>query len=496
MLTLNIQQNSISAKLLLAFTVFALNLSFALLLTGSNKGLLAAGAFTVIITAALYLKYPVIFLYFLIGYLFLGNFFLTKLSINLPMKGYIDEVMAFGVLGMFLVRKWTTGQQTKFKWVEKYLFLFVIAIAASAFINAVHPVTTLNLATSILKPFALFYVIIESPFDKKQLKSLVIFISIIGAVQCFTVLSQFAAGKASGLHQAAMMDVGKGTLSAGLQHHVGYFLLVLCFTFSGLYLNTKRRVFLFGAFFFGTGFLLANAYHALLLVPAVLLLFTLLTTNKGTVKSRIIMLLLIPIFLFVTVQISGNRRVESIASFEKIKKTGKFISYYNLFFKLPNELSIPGLFFGAGPGMYASEIAIKKRPPLFIKYVYNITASWGHDPRASVTNHPWTSVIAFLGELGIIGFTIFFLFFIRIFKEVRARYMDEAFPAFWKGLAFGVLCSLIFLGLLSFVNTAFEDMFLTYPVMALTAAVMSVTHKTPDPGGHAFQTRCSSIAPS
>ena len=447
-----------------------LGLSVAALLIGNMYSLPIVVIFVGILAAALYFRQPTFFLYLITVYLFFGDYILNKLGIYLPQFGFLDEALAFGVLILFLAQRWVKHEKSQISWLPNYTLGLLGVILVSAFVNQVDTVLTFNFASTLFKPIILFYIIIESNFSEGQLYNLLKFVIGIGVVQGLIVLQQYGLGLLSG---AGTMDVATGTLGFGLQHHVGYLLLILAIIVGSIFINERKQWQFMLASIFAIGFFITNALHALLLLPVVILLLFVSIGRKISTKARIVAFMLIPISFVIIMSLAGEEKIANTFEPETLLQTGKLISYQTLITELPKELSFPGMIFGAGPGMYASEVAVKNRSTLFMKYVFPITANMPDDAKSSTMNFPWTSIIAMLGELGPFGLLLYSLLLLKIYRELRKVYWGFSTPPFWKGLAFGTMGAIIFMWLMAFIMTAFEDMFMTYPVFIISGVIIA-----------------------
>ena len=152
-------------RVLVISGLLLINLSGAMLITGKSKGFLVVAGFYSIVALVLYFEHPHLFFYFVVGYLFFGDFILSIVSLKLPMQSYFDEMFTFGLLGLFLLKKWSSRQETRVAWIGKYILFLVIIILSSAIANRVPPIIAVNYLATFLKPIALFYVIAESNFN-------------------------------------------------------------------------------------------------------------------------------------------------------------------------------------------------------------------------------------------------------------------------------------------------------------------------------------------
>ena len=455
-----------------------LGISVGLLVLGEARGLLFVSIFIYAVSAILYSSYQNIFIYTILGVLFFNNYIFSILNLSSPFRGYIDEITTIGLLILFFINKSLSIKKHESHWIGRYLLLFIEIAIISACINVVSWLVMVNYLSSMLKPLIIFYIIVESQWSERQLKKLVWALFSIGGIQAAFVIKQTLSGVSLGMTQSALFDIGTGTLGTGMQHHVGYLLLIMLFLSFGLCLMTKKLPYFVMAIFFAFSFYLTHTYHALVFIPIVLCILLLLMFKKIP-NTYIIWFLLLSVFFSVVMYSMGKERVEKIITADEWRKSGKVQSYQNLLLKLPSELSYIGILVGAGPGMYASEIAIKNKPPLYMKYVFKIISNMEHDAMASTWNFPWTSIIALLGELGLIGFVLYILILLRITYALQKVVISERYSPFWRGLSLGNMGAILFIICMAFIMSAFEDMNMTYPIYILASIILSLSRNYP-----------------
>ena len=449
-----------------------LGISVGLVLLGKVYGLPFIFIFIYFISVLLYTRFQNVFLYAVLSYLFFGNTILGALHLSIPFQSYLDEALTYGLLSLFLLHKSFEKKPMPTPGYKKYAFGLCLIIFVSACLNAISPVTFVNYTATLLKPFAILYMIAESEWNEHQLKRLIYFLIAIGLVEGCLIIGQVYSGLSLGLGEGDLLDIGTGSLGEGLQHHLGYLLLAIFFLTGFIFLYTKSFLFLILSIFSAVCLHLTHTYHVLVIIPLILFFLICFIRQKIPFLVIVFLLLIFPIAFFCAPQILGEKQLEKL-NLDELKASGKFQSYQNLFLKLPKELH-GGAIIGAGPGTYASKIASKNKAPLYEKYVYSIVANMSPGSRGSTFNFPWTSAIALWGELGPLGFILYFLSLMKLIGEVRSVIFSPQYSSFWRGAAMGSLCNLLFIAIMAFIVTAFEDMYMTYPIYMLGAIILAL----------------------
>ena len=151
-----------------------------------------------------------------------------------------------------------------------------------------------------------------------------------------------------------------------------------------------------------------------------------------------------------------------------IRANPKMIAYKNILFELKNDVPFP--LFGAGPGMYASTIAIENRTPLALKYVINpnfyesdIKIAGYSFKQTGIGYIRLTGYTALAGDIGYFGLIVYLMIYFKVFSFVYSLGKKTRNKC-WKTICFSTAGGLIYIILYNSFYDLFSVAAITLPL--------------------------------
>jgi hypothetical protein len=225
---------------------------------------------------------------------------------------------------------------------------------------------------------------------------------------------------------------------------------VLFFYYFSLYLDIKRRKYLLAAIFFVTSSIMGFFGAGLIAIIAAFILTFFTPSIKAIFKTVFISAFSLVAIYYLLLYIKPNvldynlTNVKKIISFDVERGPRKVISFYNYLISYPKDSK--DFLFGSGPGTFnsrsafmigspsyftgASFIKSSEQPYYFRNYAYplwNETNTSQAQYLDGFRNQPFSSVLAFMGEYGMLFFILLVICYYRYYRSVAwlARSSDD-----------------------------------------------------------------------
>ena len=366
---------------------------------------------------------------------------------------YVDEVLSLllvGVLILHILMRRATFFQNKIVAFSFFGFLFVYL--SSLLWNHHEWFNGVRFFLSYGRPFVVFayvYNFFSGEDLKRFLRALVILIGIQWALNTLWMLNLIP-------HYRNYLDKSTGTFETCAT--TAYFFCMVLLVVIALFANEKnnRQKILLGVIFVLSivqiFFTFTN--HAYFLFAFGLASFAIVSLRK---YSKIILNphILIGVAMFVVLFFSFEGIIRkkthssslgittSVFQKEALHRRVDRLKYESLKYHLfditfSGEVPEIGLF-GAGPGALFSTVAYRSVTPLVMRYVgsYFFSIDASSREAASVTGHPYSAMLAIIGDLGffaLFGYGVFyFILFSSVLRFVHSgRHESSEFPALFE----------------------------------------------------------------
>jgi len=357
-----------------------------------------------------------------------------------------DEFVWFLFLFVILAREFQfTKWEIKLTGFELPAALFGIVGILSMIVNHVSPLWGLVAMFLTMKGVIIFFIAKNLEFDEKEVvlfyKNVFYFLIVI----FFIGLLQYIGVPIPLIPQHYRFGINVATSIFG--HHA-IFGMVMAIAFSlslGIYFSTNSKKWIAYALIFFTGIILSTVRKSLIGITFGTL-FVLLNYRKFKIRSRDIYITIGVILLFFGVFHSRFMDILEGTSREYIRNFAvnpRFLLYYGAYKIIKGKPLL-----GEGPGRYGSYVSVVTKSEVYQKYGIHISDKYKADTY-------WAYI---LGEYGLAGTFIIFLFLFVLFRKIWKLLSFEGKNKFINGLLIGYI--------ILFVDYLFESV--TMPIYKLS----------------------------
>ena len=161
-----------------------------------------------------------------------------------------------------------------------------------------------------------------------------------------------------------------------------------------------------------------------------------------------------------------------------IRSNPKIIAYKDVLFELKKDVPFP--LFGAGPGMYASTVAIGNRTPLAVKYVINpnfyekdIYIGSILFQQTGIGFIRLTGFTALAGDIGLFGLIVYLMIYFKVFSFVYTL-GKKTKDKFWKTICFSSAGCIIYIILYNSFYDLFSVAAITLPLWIFLGFIYNI----------------------
>jgi len=380
----------------------------------------------------------IIGLYF-IGY-FIFHFAPNLISIYL----LFDEFIILMMIGLLVLNALKNNtyifnkmifQSSGIKMVILFYFLSFLSLIA----NQTNIILFVNFYFSLIKPICFFiffstFIINRSDFDNYKKLFLIIF-----NIQIFmNLLWMFGINPLPNITAYPDPDFGIGTLGSETSREVSYLLTIYFFIIltsrksKKSNLSRLRKFGLLSLIIFSILLTEAKSTIAIIIITYIFTGFF-INFNKS-IKTFIPTTLFVIGILYLSAQLFPNIFILSKLYFaNRAINSPKVLAYTDSIIKIPELTNFK--YFGAGPGVYASPVALKNKTKLSSDYVLKTYGSQAYSNSeievSGISFMRTTGFTSIIGDIGIFGFLVYISIFIRIFfylikkKRIIKKYNSE-----------------------------------------------------------------------
>ena len=417
--------------------------------------------FVVTIALVLLFHFPKLVLYSLFIALYILPYPIEVLHV-LPIKvaNYFDEVFTFLFLFylIFISIKRKYIVLPLIKYVALFFFISFISIIA----NASPFIPGFKFLSSFLKPIVFLYFILNVKLPDKFYLNLFYLIMVIAFIQVFFNIGWFL-----GINPLPNPlnypdpDFAIGTFGHKASREVAnYFclLFISLLIYNKFYHRKKSNVLLMILLLVALSLSASKISFVMLFLSNIIILPMMLNVKVFRYIFLGAVFLIFGVFTLKKVNPLIFDRYMTYASIG-IRANPKIIAYKDILFEVKNDIPFP--LFGAGPGMYASTVAVADRTPLALKYVINpnfyerdINIAGLRFRQTGIGFIRLTGFTALAGDIGIIGLIVYLIIYFKVFSFVYSlgkKTKDKC----WKTICFSTAGGLIYIILYN----SFYDLF-------------------------------------
>lgn len=405
-------------------------------------------------------------LYLLLMFLFYGFFAafassqgVRVIPVRIPLERVLDEiflVVPLAVIVMRFVQKTSPREETRLG------LFFPLLAALSWYVNNVPTLNALRVTLAYMKFYILWYFVrCIGPWSEKERRRLFRLFVFFALVQVVVNMAMWQRGIWARMHP----DCSVGTI--GSAHFVGYVSAFALFMVGAwiLFPSEGRRplVTLAGAavlLLIGYNLVfLTDTKHGLFIAPFAGLPLVvhprLAWRKKLALITGAVVFCLASWIYFRLAQVyvvhSGVRTV-----WQQVRRAGKGAILRVIFTVFPREL--PFFPLGAGPGNFCSSVGLFSLRPLAVKYVLPHTP-WayggGQVISTSFLGGPFSGFNTLVGEFGVPGAALYYLFWAHVLRHLWRRARDPAASSFDAGQRTALVCSILFFVAVNFLFEVF-----------------------------------------
>ncbi|TAE58172.1 MAG: hypothetical protein EAZ89_03480, partial [Bacteroidetes bacterium] len=349
------------------------------------------------------------------------------------------------------------------------IFIFIVCFVISTLANMVFSKASFETLIGLGLPLLLFYLVVTTPMDMKQLAMLASYLSFIGfEMQMLIMIVNNWPNIMAG--HFFFGDYAFGTFMFPLSEFSGFMISTSYFMFFMRFLIDKRPSDLIRMLVCFYGFVSIAAMYfvflnAIFTLVAIAIAYFLKVINVKQVAGAAIAMgiMLVPAYLIITdptifpqaEHVNNNLNKNANSDIKDIPKVYSFINLYNM-------MEAEGkFFFGAGPGMFLSA---NGDSPLTRKYgtakVLNLRKILSSSQQIE------NSFVGIVGEIGIIGYLAYMGFYVNLLKgnlrHVTRRFRMGLPP---DPLYASLLVSAILFFIISLLRNMIESINFGFPFM-------------------------------
>lgn len=328
----------------------------------------------------------------------------------------IDELLAILFLIIIILRIPNLNDKNPYNKFFIYAFVLFLILIVSMVVNGSPIVNFISYFIVTYKPILFFLFILTGNIRPIVLKR-VIYLTI--AVILFQ--SPILLYKTIYYSSLSSPDHFIGHPIFGDAHAVGAFCYIVIFYFLGKYYFERNNSYLI-AIFIGLLFLvLSSAKQISITLIISLIIFVYLRKTSMKIKWSVYIFSIL--FIFLSDKIGDLNKYFAYA--ENLQNRNKYLVLEDYFKYAWREMDVPIL--GAGPGMFASSVALKYNTDWSKKYIQIPYYFKLRSIDMSTFNRPTSSFLTFLGDIGILGLVIVYYFYfyllyfnIKVFKNTSS----------------------------------------------------------------------------
>jgi len=353
----------------------------------------------------------------------------------------------------------------------KYVVLFIYISILSLLVNSSPLISGVHFLFSFLKPIIFFYFILNVKLPEKfyfKVFYLIIFISI---VQILINIGWFlGVNPLPNPLSYPDPDFAVGTFGHKSSREVANFLcliFIFLMTYIKFYTKSKYNIILGSLLLFTLSLSSSKITFVVLFITIIIILPLLLDVRIFRYIIISALLLLVGIISLKKVEPLIFDRFMTYISIG-IRENPKIIAYKDLMFELKND--VPFYLLGAGPGMYASTMAISKKTPLALKYVINPNFYDQHISisglKISSTGIGFIRATGYTGIAGDIGFFGLFAYLLIYFKAFNFVFTlgKKTKNKIWKTVCLSTAGCLVYILIYNSLYDLFSVSLITLPL--------------------------------
>jgi len=428
------------SKILTPLAIFIALIAATLL--GPVKGCVILVGLTL---AVLMLNRPVLMLF---GYLGLTSVLPMLEMYGFPFVGSLDEVliviMVFHLLAKFVIQKAVAPELGSF-----YLLILItlVEIFVSFLINRPSPVQLVHFVLTYMRHVPIFIFTYLYMRNQKSATKFLKF-NLWFLVLQFVLSITWFMGINPLPNPRSWYDKAIGTL--GSCSYVAYYAIGMLAVLLSWVRTMGRKLTLVPYFWSMLALIMAVitlTLHAYFLIIAVVLWWVVSEIRKKGITISIVVLTLLATFLimgFLSYTRGGRELITNnmisknyiSMKYRKMKREPKAIVYNNVLNVARRDLKIPA--FGGGPGNFASIVAINNQTPLASRYVsYMFMSSYSERLliTGSFTVYPYAGFLSIYGDLGIVGFLLYYGLFVFILIRIYRNLKHNVYLNKWQLIA-------------------------------------------------------------
>ena len=415
----------------------------------------------------------------------LTQFFWSRtLGIVPQAVNWLDDVVAVG-LGVLALTRTPRSSSLSRAW-SLPLTVFVVVALTGAIANAVPPGRTVLGLRGVLIYLPVYYAVVQSNLDRRDIKKILGAIFLIALVQLPLQLIEFALGVARvGFDFSILDDVAVGTFGPGMANAMGLFMIPFVCLGVGLWLVGRGRQWLLYSIVFGACLVLSSGRAAMMMLPVFLIWMAALAVGWRKLASPRNLFSLITAGVVIVASADVYYRVTSGAGFlERLSpavllqeqvayspKAASRLAYYPITFQvLATEAASPWI--GLGPGNYASGAGYLTNAP-GLNLIRDVFGQWETGRETALNSQFLTS----LGEFGILGVLAFYIMIGLLVRRTLTVYRSEQDQLMRVALvAIAIAQVVLIVGTL--VEPVWEDQVLAFPFWLGSALVTKLAESS------------------